>query len=131
MMEAKWTGKTDEKGPHFSITNKSPTAILYGKITVYFYDKAGNQLSVATDGGKPRPFITCAGNIFGGIMKKDEKAVLTFSCVKKEHLPEGTTAIEAELPMVGFADPKDEKKSEFFWLNEDLAQDVRRKGGLK
>lgn len=130
-MDATWTGKTDEKGPHFRITNKSDKTILYGKITAYFYDKAGKQLSVKdSGGGKDHPSIGCGGNIFGGVMKPGEKAVLTFSCIKKEQIPEGTKAIEGEISMVGFADST-EKKSEFYWRNDDLVPEQRKKGGVK
>lgn len=133
LMEVAWTGKTDDKGPHFRVTNKSPLVILYGKIAVYFYDKAGKQLEVtdsAADPPKKVPYRTCSGNMFGGVMKVAEKAVLTFSCVKKEHVPEGTAAIEAEMLSVGFSDAS-EKKVDFYWSNPDLAPDVRKKGGVK
>lgn len=136
MMEAKWTGKTDdEKGPYFALQNKAPKPVLYGKIAVYFYDKAGKQLEVKDDSTpdptKKKPYLICAGaNLFSGAMKVDEKATLTFSCVKKSHIPEGTTAIEGEMIMVGFADA-DAKKSEYFWGNNDLAPDQRPKGGVK
>ena len=133
MMDAAWTGKTDDKGPYFKVTNKSPSTILYGKIAVYFYDKTGKQLDVmdtAATPPKPVPYRTCAGNIFSGVMKPAEKAVLTFSCVKKEHVPDGTTAIEAELQTVGFADAT-EKKVDFYWTNKDLVPDARKKGGVK
>jgi hypothetical protein len=80
---------------------------------------------------KPVPFRICSGKIFGGVMKPAEKAVLTFSCVKKEHVPEGTAAIEAEMPMVGYADAADEKKVDFYWRNADLTPDARKKGGTK
>lgn len=130
MMEVTWTGKTDEKGPHFRVINKAADVILYGKIAVYFYDKAGKQLEVKDGSGKATPFHTCAGNMFGGVMKAAEKAVLTFSCVKKEHVPEGTAAVEAEMPMVGFADAT-EKKADWYWRNNDLTPDVRKKGGVK
>jgi hypothetical protein len=63
-------------------------------------------------------------------MKVNEKAVLTFSCVKKEIVPEGTAAIEGEMQMVGFSDAS-EKKSEFYWRNDDLAPAQRKKGGIK
>ena len=61
-------------------------------------------------------------------MKVNEKALLTFSCVKKEVVPEGTVAIEAEMLTVGFSDSS-EKKSEFYWTNRELAPEVRKKGG--
>ena len=133
-MEVAWTGKTDEKGPQFRVTNKAPTTILWGKIAVYFYDKAGKQLDsmdTTETPPKPVPFRTCSGKIFGGVMKPAEKAVLWFSCLKKEHVPEGTTAIEAEMPMVGFADAADEKKVDFYWKNNDLAPEARKKAGTK
>lgn len=132
-MEVTWTGKSDDKGPSFRVTNTSSSVILYGKIAVYFYDKAGKQLEVADASSSPpkaKPFHTCVGKLFGGVMKAGEKAVLTFSCVKKEHMPAGTTAIEAEMQMVGFTDAS-EKKLEYYWQNTDLTPDVRKKVGRK
>ena len=130
MMEVTWTGKTTDAGPSFKVTNKSPSVILYGKVVAYFYDKAGKQLDVKDAGGKARPHHSCTGNLFGGVMKAAEKAVITFSCMKKENVPEGTAQIEAEMQMVGFADAS-EKKSEYFWKNGDLTPDARPKGGVK
>jgi len=133
MMEVTHTGKTDEKGPSFRVINKSKETILYGKIAVYFYDKAGKQLEVKDAGSsttKPRPYQPCSGNLFSGVMAPAEKAVVTFSCVKKEHVPEGTATIEAEMQTVGFADSTG-KKSEYYWRNNDLAPDARPKGGVK
>ncbi len=134
MMEVKWTSKTDDKGPSFAVTNKATKPVLYGKIAVYFYDKDGKQLEVknlASENAKPLPYLVCAGsNLFSGIMKVNEKATLTFSCVKKEHVPEGTAAIEGEMVTVGFADSS-EKSSEYYWMNKDLAPDARPKGGVK
>jgi hypothetical protein len=132
MMEVAWTGKMGDGGaPSFRAINKSKLVILYGKIVVYFYDKAGKQLEVpAGASGKPHPHQDCSGNIFQGVMKPGEKAVLTFSCVGKSHVPEGTAAIEAEMRMVGFADA-DGKKNEFYWKNDDLTPDAREKGGIK
>ncbi|NUP13098.1 MAG: hypothetical protein HOW73_44220, partial [Polyangiaceae bacterium] len=131
MMDVKWTGKIDdEKGPFFAVTNSAPSPILYGKIAVYFYDKAGKQLEVKNEAGA-KPYLVCSGaNLFSGPMKVKEKATLTFSCVKKSDVPEGTAAIEGEMITVGFADAS-EKKSEFFWGNKDLAPDARPKGGVK
>jgi hypothetical protein len=130
MMDVTWTGKMTDTGPSFRVTNKSPSVILYGKIVVYFYDKAGKQLEAKDAGGKPHPTHTCVGNLFGGVMKPAEKAVITFSCVKKDNVPEGAAQIEAEMQMVGFADAT-EKKSEYFWKNSDLTPDTRPKGGVK
>jgi hypothetical protein len=130
MMEVTWTGKMSDDGPSFRVTNKSPSVILYGKLIAYFYDKAGKQLEVKGAAGKTQPSQTCTGNLFSGVMKPAEKAVITFSCVKKEHVPEGTATIEAEMQMVGFAD-QSEKKSEYFWRNSDLTPDARPKGGVK
>jgi hypothetical protein len=131
LMTVKWK-KTDDKGPSFAITNKSKLVILYGKIAVYFYDKAGKQLSVMDDSTPPksRPYHTCAGKFFGGVMNPAEKAVLTFSCVPKSVVPDGTATIEAEMQMVGFADAEG-KKIDFYWRNQDLTPDARPKGGLK
>jgi len=130
MMDVTWNGKTDDKGPFFKVTNKSSRVILYGKIAVYFYDKAGKQLDVPDDTVSPPktvPFRACSGNMFGGVMKAGEKAVVQFSCVGKKHVPEGTAAIEAELQTVGYADAS-EKKVDFYWHNPTLAPDVRKKG---
>ena len=130
MMEVTWTGKMADGGPQFRVINKSPSVILYGKFVAYFYDKAGKQLEVKDAAGKERPNQACVGNLFSGIMKPAEKAVITFSCVKKEHVPEGAVAIEGEMQMVGFADAS-EKKSEYYWRNGELTPDKRSKGGVK
>lgn len=130
IMEVTWTGKMDEKGPSFRVVNKSDLEILYGKIAVYFYDKAGKQLKVAGHESDAPDKQLCAGNIFAGPMKPKEQAVITFSCVAKRHVPEGTKAIEAEMTMVGFSG-KDSNKSDTYWKNADLIPDERPKGGIK
>jgi hypothetical protein len=131
MMEVKWK-KTDDKGPSFAIANKSKLVIVYGRIAVYFYDKAGKQLDVMDDSTppKPRPYHTCAGKFFGGPMHAGEKAVLTFSCVPKTVVPDGTATVEAEMQMVGYGD-ESQKKIDFYWRNAELTPDVRKKGGVK
>jgi hypothetical protein len=129
MMEVKWTGKTTDEGPKFAVTNKTKKSILYGSVAVYFYDKAGKQLEV-TAGGKPRPMQICSGNIFAGAVKPDEKIFVFFSCVKKDHVPEGTAAIEAEAKGVGFANEAG-TENEYYWSNMDLVPDQRPKGGVK
>lgn len=130
LMEVTWNGKIDDKGPYFRVTNKATQTVLYGKIAVYFYDKAGKQLDVQDTAATPPkavPYRTCSGNMFSGVMKPAEKAVLTFSCVEKKHVPEGTAAIEAEMQTVGFTDAS-EKKVESYWRNNDLSPDARKKG---
>ena len=132
LMTVKWT-KTDDKGPNFSIKNIGKTTILFGKITVYFYDKAGKQIDLKDDSETPpktKPFHTCSGSFFQGVMKPGESAVLTFSCVPKKVVPDGTAAIEAEMQTVGFADAT-EKKVDFYWRNPDLSPTARPKGGAK
>jgi hypothetical protein len=129
MMQVKWT-KTGDKGPSFAVTNKSQLVIVYGKLVVYFYDKAGKQLDVKDDSVSPpqtRPYHTCSGKFFGGVMHPGEKAVLTFSCVSKANVPEDTASIEAEMQMVGFADSTG-KTIDFYWRNNDLVSDKRPKG---
>jgi hypothetical protein len=128
MMEVAYTGKTTDQGPKFSIVNKADQQILFGSLAVYFYDKAGKQLQTAGD--KPKPMQVCSGNIFAGAVKPGEKIFMFFSCVKKEHVPEGTATIEAEVKTVGFAD-EEGKKNEFYWSNPDLVPNERPKGGLK
>ena len=125
-MEVAYTGKTTDQGPKFSIVNKSDSQILFGSLAVYFYDKAGKQLQVPGD--KPKPMQVCSGNIFAGAVKPGEKIFMFFSCVKKEHVPEGTVTIEAEVKTVGFADEA-AKKNEFYWSNPDLVPNERPKGG--
>lgn len=127
MMEVTWTGKYDNAGPTFRVINQSKLVILYGDIAVYFYDKAGKQLKTAGD--SPKQMQTCSGMIFAGIMKPEEKAVITFSCVAKSHVPEGTETIEAEMRKVGFSD-EEGKKIEFYWQNNDLVPEARPKGGI-
>jgi hypothetical protein len=131
MMEVEWTKKIDPEGPKFKVINKSPSVILYGKIAVYFYDKAGKQLEVKDSSGKGHPYRTCGGNnMFAGVMKAAEKAYFHFSCAKKEDVPEGAKTIEAEMQAVGFAD-KTEQKTDLYWRNENLTPDERPKGGVK
>src|SRR5262245_47217208 len=129
MMEATYTGKTTDEGPKFKIKNLTKKSILYGSIAVYFYDAKGKQLQV-THGGKPRPMQICSGNIFAGAVKPEETIFMFFSCVKKDHVPEGTKTIEAEMKTVGFADSSGEK-NDYYWQNMDLIPDERPKGGLK
>jgi hypothetical protein len=129
MMEVKWTGKTTDEGPKFAVTNNTKKPILYGSVAVYFYDKKGKQLEV-TYGGKPRPMQICSGNIFAGAVKPGEKIYVFFSCVKKDHVPEGTAAIEAEAKGVGFANEAG-TENEYYWSNMDLVPDQRPKGGVK
>lgn len=129
MMEVKYTGKTTDEGPKFSVVNKSKKAILHGSVAAYFYDKAGKQLQV-TAGGKPRPMQLCSGNVFAGAVKPGEKIFVFFSCVKKTHVPEGTVAVEAEVRTVGFANEAG-TQNEFYWSNPDLVPDERPKGGIK
>jgi len=129
MMEVVYSGKTTDEGPKFSVTNKSKKAILYGSVAAYFYDKKGKQLQV-TAGSKPRAMQLCSGNIFAGAVKPDEKIWVFFSCVKKDQIPEGTSAIEAEMKSVGFADSSG-KKNEYYWSNPDLIPEERPKGGLQ
>jgi len=132
MMDVRWT-KTGDNGPSFNVASKSQLVIVYGKIAVYFYDKAGKQLDVKDDSASPpktRPYHTCSGTFFGGVMNPTDKFVLTFSCVPKSVIPDGTAAIEAEMQMVGFTDASG-KKIDFYWRNSDLTPDVRPKGGVK
>jgi hypothetical protein len=129
MMEVAYTGKTTDQGPKFSIVNKADSQILYGSLVVYFYDKAGKQLQVKA-GDKTKPMQTCSGNIFAGAVKPGEKIFMFFSCVKKEHVPEGTASIEGEVKTVGFADEAG-KNNEFFWSNPDLAPEQRPKSDGK
>lgn len=131
LMTAEATGKADDKGnPQFRVVNKHSATILYGKVTAYFYDKAGKQLDAKGAEGKTFKHVGCGGNIFGGVMKPNEKAVVSFSCIKKDNVPEGTATTEAEISVVGFADAEG-KKSEFYWKNDDLVPDERKKGGVK
>jgi hypothetical protein len=129
MMEVVWTGKMTDGGPSFRVHNTAKLDILYGNVVVYFYDKAGKQLEVKAATGT-RQNQACAGKIFDGVMKAGEKAVITFSCVKKEHVPEGAVAMEAEMQTVGYADGGGPAIS-FYWKNPDLTPDVRPKGGAK
>lgn len=132
LMTVKWK-KTDDKGPSFSIKNIGKATILYGKIAVYFYDKSGKQIDLTDDSGTPsktKPFHTCYGSFFQGVMKPSESAVLTFSCVPKRVVPDAAATIEAEMQTVGFADDT-EKKIDFYWRNSDLTPNARPKGGVK
>lgn len=129
MMEVRYTGKTTDEGPKFSIVNKSKQPILFGSLVAYFYDKAGKQLDVTAD-GKPRPMQVCSGRIFAGAVKPGEKIFMFFSCVKKSHVPDETAAIQAEVKTVGFTDDAGHE-STFYWSNPDLAPEKRPKSKAK
>lgn len=126
LVELTYTGKIDDKGAAFKVVNKATRNLLFGRMYLYFYDKAGKQLEV-DDGGKKAPFKVCAGNIFGGVVRAEEKLSVSFDCVKKADLPPGTVAVEAELQSVGFADSTG-MKVDVYWANKDLAPDARPKG---
>ena len=128
MMDVSWNKKIDEKGPTFKIINNAKHDVLYGKIVVYFYDKAGKLIEIQ-GGDKPRKRLTCAGNIFGGAVKPGEKIFMNFSCVKKDDVPKGAVGIEGEITVVGFTDA--EGKNDTYWRNDELAPEDRPKGGIK
>ena len=47
MLEVAWNGKYDDHGaPWFKVNNKASKAILYGRVAIYDYDKAGKQIDV-------------------------------------------------------------------------------------
>jgi len=121
--------KYDDKGvPQFTVINTSKSTILWGKVAIYSYDKAGKQMDVKDEAGKAHPFHTCSGNIFGGTMEPKDNYVIGFSCVTKKDIPDGAVTIEAEMAMVGFADST-KKQIDFYWRNKTLTPDVRPKGG--
>lgn len=123
--------KFTDNGPQLKLANKTKKTILWGKLIVYFYDKAGKQLEVKDATGKSKPNKVAMGKIFGGPLKPEEKNVrLTFSDVKKSDVPDGATRAEGELEKVGFADDSGEKV-DFYWKNDDLVPAERAKGGLK
>jgi hypothetical protein len=127
LMDVSAGTKIGDKGPTFKIINNAKLEVLYGKIVVYFYDKAHKQIDSA--GEKPRHRLTCAGNIFGGAVKPGEKIFMNFSCVKKDDVPKGAVAIEGEVSTVGFTD--DAGQIDSYWRNDDLVPDDRPKGGIK
>ena len=128
IMDISWDKKIGDKGPTFKIINNGKLEILYGKVVVYFYDKAGKQMDVS-GGEKPRRRQTCAGDIFAGPVKAGEKVFMNFSCAKKEDVPKDAKDIEAEIRVVGFTD--DAGKNDTYWRNDDLAPEERPKGGIK
>jgi hypothetical protein len=135
MVELLWNGKSDAKGaPTFRVASKAPKTVIYGRLAIYFYDKAGKQIDVketAEGPDKSHAFHVCAGNVFaGGGVAPAEKTAYNFSCMGKSNIPEGVASIEAEALMVGFADSTG-KKNEFYWRNPDLAPEARPKGGIK
>jgi hypothetical protein len=136
MLEVSASAKTDKDGnPQFNVKNKSAKlAVLYGKLAIYFYDKSGKQIDVKEpiEGSeKTHAYHICSGgNIFAGAVNPNEKFLLSFSCMKKKDVPEGTTTMEAEAQIVGFADSTG-KKTDFYWRNNDLTPEARPKGGIK
>jgi hypothetical protein len=127
LMDVSATTKIGDKGPTFKIINNAKHDVLYGKIVVYFYDKAHKQIDAPGD--KPRHRLMCAGNIFGGVVKPGEKIFMNFSCVKKDDVPKGVVAIEGEIQTVGVTE--DGTKIDSYWRNDDLVPEDRPKGGIK
>lgn len=134
MVTLAWRGKYDDKGaPTFQVHSVAPKTTLYGRVAVYFYDKAGKLIDAketAEGSDKAHPFHTCSGNVFSGGLAPNEKAAYNFSCMSKSNIPDGMASMEAEAFMVGFADST-VKKNEYYWRNEDLTPDARPKGGVK
>ncbi len=134
MVELTWKGKYDDKGaPTFSVHSTAPKTMLYGRVAIYFYDKAGKLIDVkeAPEGSdKTHAFHTCSGNVFSGGLAPNEKAAYNFSCMGKSNIPDGTASMEGEAFMVGFADST-VKKNEYYWRNNDLTPETRAKGGVK
>ncbi|HEX4512840.1 MAG TPA: hypothetical protein VH054_04870 [Polyangiaceae bacterium] len=134
MVELTWKGKYDDKGaPTFNVHSTAPKTMLYGRVAVYFYDKAGKLIDVkeAPEGSdKTHAFHTCSGNVFSGGLAPSEKAAYNFSCMGKANIPDGMASMEAEAFMVGFADST-VKKNEYYWRNNDLTPETRAKGGVK
>jgi hypothetical protein len=128
IMDVAWNKKIDDKGPTFKIVNNAKLEVLFGKIVVYFYDKAGKLIDI-TGGDKPRKRLMCSGNIFAGAVKPGEKVFVNFSCVKKDDVPKNAVTIEGEVAMVGFTD--DAGKNDTYWRNDDLIPEERPKGGIK
>ena len=54
IMDVTWDKKIGDKGPTFKIVNTGKLEVLYGKIVVYFYDKAGKQIDLPGGGEQPR-----------------------------------------------------------------------------
>ena len=129
IMDVSWNKKIGDDGPTFKIVNDAKLDILYGKVVVYFYDKAGKLMVAVPGGDKPRRRLTCAGNIFAGAVKPGEKVFINFSCVKKEDVPKGAVSIEGEIQTVSFTD--EAGKPDTYWRNDDLAPEDRPKGGVK
>lgn len=133
-MEVTNKGKTDKDGnPQFGVKSKSKLPILYGKVVVYFYDKAGKQIDAKepVEGTeKTHAYHSCSGNIFAGQVNPGESLTMNFSCMKKSNVPDGTATMEAEMQIVGFADSTG-KKNDFYWRNNDLTPEQRPKGGIK
>jgi hypothetical protein len=134
MVEISWNGKSDTNGsPTFNVKSKSTKKINYGRVAVYFYDKAGKQIDVkeSVEGSdKVHAFHTCSGRLFAGVLDAGEKAAYNFSCVQKKDVPDGVASMEAEAQIVGFA-ADDGKKIDFYWKNADLTPEQRAKGGIK
>lgn len=134
MVVIAWNGKSDDKGsPWFSTTSKAPKTLLYGRVAIYFYDKAGKQIDVKEPiegSDKTHAYHTCSGSVFAGGLNPGEKARYTFSCMKKSDVPAGMASMEGEATIVGFADAS-LKKNEFYWKNADLVPEARPKGGVK
>ena len=98
------------------------------KLSEWRPEEGRQELTVSAKDGSP--YHGCGGNMFGGVMKPAEKATIQFSCMKKENIPDGVSSIEGEMQVVGFTDASGQKVT-YYWRNNDLAPDARKKGGVK
>jgi hypothetical protein len=80
MLDVAWNGKSDENGaPSFKVASKAQKPILYGRVAVYFYDKAGKQIDVkepVEGSDKTHAYHVCSGPLFAGTLNAGERLLL-------------------------------------------------------
>jgi hypothetical protein len=136
----KWTGGYSLGKAEFELTNKLPVQVDSADASVYYYDKAGKQLSTKNKAGKTFVRASSSGGILGsgipkGESKKTDLGFYDEKTVKKcpdtcIPMPAGTTAIEIELDRVWWKDPRGEDGF-VYWQNSALAPENRPMGGVK
>jgi hypothetical protein len=135
-VKGKWTGgyvkrsRNSDELPEIEIENGFELEIMWGNVTVYYYDKDGKQLEVTFENGeKSKAPYTNGSGIFQNL-KPGEKKKLAFGAPKAQ-TPAGTESIEVEISAFGYELPDKNPKNKYFWVERPTMWDQRPKGGWK
>jgi hypothetical protein len=128
-LKSAWTGKLDEPGALFRVTNTLDRRIEFETVHVYYYDRAGHRLPVRLPGepasAAAHESTNTAGELFQ-INPQETKEV--YLGLPKRAIPRGTAKVEAEFPRLGFR-PEGKDLPLGYWFNDSLIVTERPLGG--